>query len=77
MQYYRTLNVWNWTIRNAIETGKLKLQVGQWLTCGENNDKKARFVGVSKSGVLQVVHWQGTASETNKKFKQAIKNWSK
>ena len=72
MKYLKTLNIWENSTVNAIVNGQIKLQVGQWLTCGTNNTKKCRFVRISKGGLLHVVHWQGTSKNTTKKFNQAI-----
>jgi hypothetical protein len=72
MKYLPTLNIWNNATVNAIISGQIKIQTGQWLTCGDQNPKKCRFVRLSKSRVLHVVHWQGSSESTTKKFNQAI-----
>lgn len=65
MKYLPTLDLWNAGIHSALVNGQLKLQVGQWIQCGEG--KKSRFVGIRK-GVIDAVHWTGTAKNTRNKF---------
>jgi len=76
MKYLKTLDLWEPTIQSAIINGQIKLQVDQWLTCGINNTHKCRFV--KTNGVtIHVIHWQGNAKETNRKFRQAVQNFYK
>ena len=77
MLYLKTLNVWDTSIQQAIVNGQIKLQIGQWLTCGVSNDKKSRFVGIMGNGVLWLVHWQGSPKATNRKFKQAVQAFNR
>lgn len=65
MNYLPTVNLWNAGIHRALVSGQLKLQVGQWIQCGEGH--KSRFVGI-KNGVIDAVHWTGTAKNTRNKF---------
>lgn len=72
MKYVKTLQLWgdNGTgIQEAIRNGQLKLQVGQWVLCGEG--KKSRYVSHSKVSI-NVVHWQGSAKATNDLFKRRV-----
>ena len=61
MRYLPTLNLWDNGIHTAIVTGQLKLISGQWIQCGAG--KRSRFIGVCH-GVINAVHWQGTAPRT-------------
>jgi hypothetical protein len=70
MRYISTLNIWAAGIQQAIETGQIKLQRGQWLRCGSTG-KRCRFVGVSSSGSIWVTHWQGSSRATAAKFNAA------
>jgi hypothetical protein len=72
MRYISTLNVWDKSIIDAILSGQIKLQVGQWVTCGSNNDHKSRYVSNSKLSIW-LVHWQGTGKATTDKFMRSIK----
>lgn len=68
MKFQKPLNLWEPGVQEKILAGSIKLQTGQWLKCG-NTDRLCRFV--SHNGrTINVVHWQGTASETQKLFKQ-------
>ena len=68
MKYLPTLNLWDAGIHSALVSGQLKLQVGQWIYCG-NKDHKSRFISVdTKVKYIDAVHWTGTASNTRNKF---------
>ena len=56
-KFIKTVDLWNSRTIAAINSGKLVLQVGQWVQCGSG--KKSRFVGV-KNGVFDVVHYPRT-----------------
>tara|TARA_R110001632_G_scaffold116238_1_gene227879 strand:+ start:506 stop:790 length:285 start_codon:yes stop_codon:yes gene_type:complete len=73
MKYLRTLNVSDYSIQEAIKSGQIKLQVGQWLICGTGgmNGEKCRYVSHSKNS-LNVVHWQGTAKATDELFRARL-----
>ena len=73
MRYTKTLNVWAEGVQEAIASGAIKLQRGQWLRCGTNN-KPCRFVEVMASGTLHVVHWQGTPARTAHCFRVAVES---
>ena len=54
MKYLPTLNLWNPAIQEAIKSGQIKLQRGQWVQCGSG--PKSRYIGLSGGGTLWVVH---------------------
>lgn len=66
MKYLPTLDLWNKSIQAAIKHGQIKLQVGQWVYCGDHKIK-SRFVGV-KNGVFDIVHG-GSHKQVIVKFK--------
>lgn len=66
MLYLPTVNLWHAGTHKAVTTGQLKLAVGQWLQCGAG--PKSRFVSVSQGGIINAVHWQGTADATRTRF---------
>lgn len=66
MIYLKTVNLWDRATHNAIKTGQLKLQRGQWVQCGSG--KKSRWVGIKK-GIMWAAHWQGDSKATNRRFK--------
>jgi len=72
MRYMTTLNVWDHSIKTAIETGQIKLQRGQWLRCGTEG-KRCRYVGLLNDNSIWVTHWQGSPERTNAKFLNAAK----
>jgi len=67
MKYQPILDIWNGQIQDDVLSGKLKLQRGQWLRCG-NSMKPCRFVGVNIGRSIDVVHWQGSPKATNALF---------
>ena len=73
MRYTKTLNVWAEGVQEAIASGAIKLQRGQWLRCGVDN-KPCRFVAVTAGGTLHVVHWQGTPARTAHCFRVAVES---
>ncbi len=68
MKYLPTINVWNSGIINAIRCGQLKLQCGQWITCGTQGHK-SRYVGLSSAGTIYAAHWEGEKNNTSRRFK--------
>ena len=42
MKYLPTINLWDNKITEAIQSGRLKLQCGQWVQCGSG--PKSRYV---------------------------------
>jgi hypothetical protein len=71
MRYIPTIDIWATGIQAALYSGQLRLQVGQWLTCGTDNEHKCRFVSASR-GLIWVVHWQGTGKATFAAFKRGV-----
>jgi hypothetical protein len=66
MKFLPTLDVWNSGIHSAIINGQLKLQVGQFIQCGDGI--KSRFISVN-NGVINAAHG-GTNKEVNFKLNQ-------
>jgi len=75
MKYMTTLNVWDPSIKSAIETGQIKLQRGQWLRCG-NSKHRCRYVGLLGGRSIWVTHWMGSSKGTNLKFLDAVKAYT-
>ena len=75
MKYITTLNVWDNSIKKAIETGQIKLQRGQWLCCGTEG-KRCRYVGLTSGKSIWVTHWQGSPEKTNAKFLNAVEAYN-
>ena len=63
MKYIKAIDLW--THGDAVLSGQIKLQRGQWVDCGH---QRSRFVGV-KGRSLWVAHWQGSTSHTRQRFK--------
>ena len=75
MKYITTLNVWDNSIKKAIETGQIKLQRGLWLRCGTEG-KRCRYVGLTSGKSIWVTHWQGSPEKTNAKFLNAVEAYN-
>ena len=58
MKYLPTVNVWLPAISAALQHGQLKLQRGQWVTCGDGHSP-ARFVA-RKGNALWIAHSEGS-----------------
>lgn len=81
MKYLPAINLWDRAIDSAIKSGQLKLQVGQWVTCGTDT-QKSRFISCD-NGVYNVCHGSNN-KEVIKRFnariearKQTIKRFGK
>jgi hypothetical protein len=70
MKYLPTVNLWDNTTQEAIKSGQIKLQVGQWCRCGTEG-KRCRYVSHTKNSI-NVVHWQGSSKLTNELFKRRL-----
>lgn len=65
--FIKTVNLWDTNITDAIESGKLTLNAGQWVTCGTGG-VKSRFVAFDPaSKTYDVVHG-ATVEEVNARF---------
>lgn len=72
MRFKKTLNLYATGVQDAITSGNIKLQRGQWLRCGSEG-RRCRFVRVNPgSGTLWVTHWQGSPSATQAHFNLTI-----
>jgi hypothetical protein len=74
MKFLKTINVWDEGVQQAIRNGQLKLQRGQWMTCGKGNPKKCRYVGHSKHSI-DAVHWQGSHEATDSLFMSRVNSY--
>lgn len=78
MKYTKAVDLWNISNLEAVVSGKLKLQRGQWVRCG--NSRPSRFVTVMNSGSVWAVHpmtSSGRDSAQNKKFMQIVNSFKK
>lgn len=71
MKYLKTVDMWK--NEEAVRNGTMKLQCGQWVDCGcnEQHPTKSRFVCVS--GNVVVVAHGGNYKQVNSKFKTMVK----
>ena len=69
MQFLKTINLWEKGVQRAIQNGQIKLQVGQWVHCGQG--EKSRYLGHTKH-TFDCVHWQGTGKRTKALFQARI-----
>ncbi len=67
MKFLPTLNLWDHGIHSALENGQLKLQVGQWIYCGDK-EHKSRFISINKIGYINAVHWGGSSKRQHSNF---------
>ena len=70
MQFLKTIDLWGKGVQRAIQNGQIKLQVGQWVQCGQG--EKSRYLGHTKH-TFDCVHWQGTSKRTNALFQARIR----
>ena len=42
--FYKTLNFWDQAFVDKVVSGQVKLNVGQWVQCGQGT--RSRFIGV-------------------------------
>lgn len=67
-KYIKTPDLWDIDTHNAVVSGELKLQSGQWIYAGRR-DHKSRFIGVNKeSGTIYAAHWQGNSAATTQRY---------
>ena len=77
MQYQKPIDLWGKGVQEGILSGRIKIQCGQWVHCG-NPQHLSRYVGHHlkrykghiASGTFDVVHWQGTSRVTTERFTQ-------
>ena len=62
MQFIKPIDLW--IHGDAVISGQIKLQRGQWVKCGS---QLSRYVGV-KNRCLWVAHSQGNKADTKKRF---------
>lgn len=74
MTYLPTIDLWNTATHNAVTSGQIKLQVGQWIRCG--SDHLSRFVKVTDSGSIWAVHPRGAAGIKTQEFSRTVKQWT-
>ena len=55
-RYLPTLDLWDAGVIRAVTEGRLVLQRGQWVRCG--NQARSRYVAISDAGVINAVHPQ-------------------
>lgn len=55
MRFLPTVNLWDRSVQAAIQSGQLKLQIGQWCKCGSGSEL-SRFVAY-RNGIFDVVHY--------------------
>ena len=54
MKYLPTINLWSDGMIDALLSGQLRLQRGQWVRCGST--KPSRFFGVTTTGSIWCAH---------------------
>jgi hypothetical protein len=65
MKYLKTINLWASDIQDAVMRGQIRLQPGQWVSCG--GGAPSRFVKTTGKS-LWVAHPQGSAQATRERF---------
>ena len=51
----------------AVLSGEIKLQRGQWVKCGNG---LSRYVGINQGRTIWVAHSQGNSKDTAQRFKE-------
>lgn len=69
-KYQKTLDLWDPEVSDKLYSGELKLQSGQWVTCGPDGIK-SRFVKAN-SHHITVIHG-GSSMEVCEKYKKYVK----
>ena len=65
MKYLPTIDLWDSATQQAVISGKIRLQAGQWVSCG--GGKPSRFVKTTGRS-LWVSHPQGSPQATRDRF---------
>ena len=74
MKFIKTPDLYDPQTRADFDSGKLKLQVGQWIRCG--SEHLSRFVKVTDSGSIWAVHPRGAAGIKAQEFSHTVKIWT-
>ena len=72
MKFRKTIAINDPGVIEALASGALKLQRGQWVQCDLRNDRKARYVGQLGGGSVWVCHWQGSPEATRAHFATCV-----
>lgn len=63
MRYTKAVDLWDSTIRQALEQGNLKLQSGQWVRLGDSPNL-SRFHSINpKTGIITAFHYPKHTSQ--------------
>lgn len=73
MKFRKAINIYEGDRLQRLEDGRLKLQVGQWIRCGQG--PCSRWCGVTNSGTLVAAHPQGKEGVTNEHFQNHLNYW--
>jgi hypothetical protein len=71
MTFIATPNLWDPETNELVASGKLKLQPGQRVFCG-NREHPSIFAGVSNGGTIYAAHWQGSRAATWSRFQDLM-----
>ena len=66
MRFLPAIDLWSDSTQRAVLSGQLKLQTGQWVSCG--GEHKSRFVGISQGGTIVAAHYNGSAAAQTERF---------
>ena len=70
MKFISPPDLWDQETSEAVFSGKLKLQRGQWVRCGSN--RLSRFIKVTATSIW-AVHPEGAKGVTRQRFAQMCK----
>jgi hypothetical protein len=70
MRYTTAIDLWDYHVAEAVYSGKLKLQPGQWVRCGSDN--LSRFVRLTSGGSIHAAHWNGSGKARNERFQTLL-----
>lgn len=76
MLFLPTINLWDAATQDAVRSGQIRLQVGQWVQCGPG--KKSRFVCVRPCGDIWCVHADGSIDNPTvrrERFTDCVNSW--
>jgi len=69
-KYLPAVDLWKTATHDAVISGRLKLQPGQWIRCG--SDQLSRFVALRPSGTIWAVHPDGERGVSMSRLRQLI-----
>jgi hypothetical protein len=68
MRYLPAIDVWQPGISDALQSGQLRLQPGQWIKCGTNEKGRCSRFAYASKGYIRAYHYP----DASRKFLQYV-----